>query len=348
MPKVDEQKNSKGGNPAQKAGASKGADAGKKDGQPFEEELGEQKAINIIEAKNLTKMFGKKTVFSDLSFTIEQFSKIGIVGNNGTGKSTLFNILAGLDHAFNGEICLNGHHVSIGAPKLHYMFGYIPQVVTLPPKILVSDYFKFYNDVSHRFIKDAFGVLVKLDPPKQEEFKTELNEDSDVKEVKFDDKSFLKSKEEFLEERRPKDEFLFDKLYEMFKMDEVKNEYCGNLSQGWARKVMITATMNLHTPIFLLDEPTTDLDEQSKGDFIRFLQDIKFRTIIFSSHNEQEVTSLVSNSINLNPKVEEKKELTEEEKLEQLEQQRLANLEKSKSTKGGKGRKKNDDFDDLN
>jgi ATP-binding cassette subfamily F protein 3 len=66
----------------------------------------------VIEAEDLSKAFGKDTVFKDVDFLIERNSKIAFVGQNGQGKSTLAKIIVGeLEHG--GSIKL-GHNVQIG------------------------------------------------------------------------------------------------------------------------------------------------------------------------------------------------------------------------------------------
>ena len=66
----------------------------------------------VIEAEDLSKAFGKDTVFKDVDFLIERNSKIAFVGQNGQGKSTLAKIIVGeLEHG--GRIKL-GHNVQIG------------------------------------------------------------------------------------------------------------------------------------------------------------------------------------------------------------------------------------------
>jgi len=52
--------------------------------------------VNIITVENLTKNFGEKKLFEDVSFTLTDTDKIGIIGINGTGKSTLLKVIAGI------------------------------------------------------------------------------------------------------------------------------------------------------------------------------------------------------------------------------------------------------------
>lgn len=60
--------------------------------------------MNLLSAENLTKSYGLKTLFSDLTFGIAEGEKIGLIGINGTGKSTLLKVLAGKETPDQGEV----------------------------------------------------------------------------------------------------------------------------------------------------------------------------------------------------------------------------------------------------
>lgn len=63
--------------------------------------------MNYISAENLTKSYGVKTLFKDITFHINEGDKIAIVAKNGSGKSTLLKILMGKEIADSGEISIN-------------------------------------------------------------------------------------------------------------------------------------------------------------------------------------------------------------------------------------------------
>lgn len=65
--------------------------------------------MNILTAENLTKTYGEKILFSDISFGIEEGEKIGIIGVNGTGKTTLLKALAGVEYLDNGKITVGSN-----------------------------------------------------------------------------------------------------------------------------------------------------------------------------------------------------------------------------------------------
>ena len=64
--------------------------------------------MNILSTENLAKSYGEKTLFSHVSFGIEENDKIGLIGVNGTGKSTFLKILSGLEEADEGKVTVGG------------------------------------------------------------------------------------------------------------------------------------------------------------------------------------------------------------------------------------------------
>ncbi|MFH5812061.1 metal ABC transporter ATP-binding protein [Companilactobacillus sp. FL22-1] len=70
----------------------------------------------MIEAKNLSKSFGKQLVFKDLNFTINDGDFISLIGPNGSGKTTLVKIMMGLEQKTSGELKIDKQTI-----------GYVPQ-----------------------------------------------------------------------------------------------------------------------------------------------------------------------------------------------------------------------------
>jgi ATP-binding cassette subfamily F protein uup len=58
----------------------------------------------LITTRKMTKSFGPRTLFDDLSLTISEGDRVGVVGPNGAGKTTLLRILAGADKPDDGEV----------------------------------------------------------------------------------------------------------------------------------------------------------------------------------------------------------------------------------------------------
>jgi ATP-binding cassette subfamily F protein uup len=67
------------------------------------------KHLNILSVENLSKSYGEKVLFKDISFTIAEKQRIGLIGVNGTGKSSLLRVVAGLDSADQGKLVHANH-----------------------------------------------------------------------------------------------------------------------------------------------------------------------------------------------------------------------------------------------
>jgi ATP-binding cassette subfamily F protein uup len=63
--------------------------------------------MNILTVEHLTKTYGEKVLFQDASFGMDENDKIGIIGVNGTGKSTFLKVIAGLEQADSGKVAIN-------------------------------------------------------------------------------------------------------------------------------------------------------------------------------------------------------------------------------------------------
>ncbi|MCM3703917.1 ABC-F family ATP-binding cassette domain-containing protein [Paenibacillus macerans] len=63
--------------------------------------------MNILTVEHITKTYGEKVLFQDVSFGMEENDKIGVIGVNGTGKSTFLRVIAGLEPADDGRIAIN-------------------------------------------------------------------------------------------------------------------------------------------------------------------------------------------------------------------------------------------------
>ena len=60
--------------------------------------------MNILNIEHISKTYGEKTIFDGVSFGIQEGDKIGVIGINGTGKSSLLKMIAGLEKPDQGQI----------------------------------------------------------------------------------------------------------------------------------------------------------------------------------------------------------------------------------------------------
>lgn len=98
----------------------------------------------IVEIKNLSKIYGTTTAVDSASFTVKKGEVVGFVGLNGAGKSTTINMLLGFQKPTSGEVLLFGEKVTLpNAFKSHHKIGYATGDMTLFDTMTGSQYLRF-------------------------------------------------------------------------------------------------------------------------------------------------------------------------------------------------------------
>lgn len=99
---------------------------------------------SMIEAHHISKYFGNYHVLKDLDFSVSKGEILGIMGANGAGKSSLFNILATLDDDFEGDIDISGMNLQKNIRKIREKLGYVPGRFSLYSDLTVVENLSFF------------------------------------------------------------------------------------------------------------------------------------------------------------------------------------------------------------
>jgi ABC-2 type transport system ATP-binding protein len=99
----------------------------------------------LIEARNLSKSFGQKTVLQDLTFSLPAGEPIALIGPNGAGKTTLFSLLCGYLPASSGELKVLGHKP--GSSALFGRVSALPQDAMLDPNFSLLTQLSFFGQL---------------------------------------------------------------------------------------------------------------------------------------------------------------------------------------------------------
>ncbi|MBQ3029981.1 MAG: ABC-F family ATP-binding cassette domain-containing protein [Agathobacter sp.] len=115
--------------------------------------------MNIINVENITKVYTERELFSKASFYVQEREKIGIVGINGTGKSTLLKIAAGLEEPDEGSVIRANHVVINFLPQNPEFEGNLSVLDNVMNKIITTD-----MDEAHRWSleSEAKSLMLKL------------------------------------------------------------------------------------------------------------------------------------------------------------------------------------------
>ncbi len=231
----------------------------------------------MINVNNISVSFGGTTLFSDVSFAINENDKIALMGKNGAGKSTLLKIIAGVGKPTTG---------SVTGPK-DAIIAYLPQ------HLLTKDNLTVFEETSK-----AFDEVYKM----RDELE-ELNEQLNVR-TDYESDDYMKLIERVSE--------LSEKFYSIEETNydaEVEKVLKGlgfertdftrqtsEFSGGWRMRIELAKILLKKPDLILLDEPTNHMDIES----IQWLEDFlvtQAKAVIVISHDRAFVDNITNRTI---------------------------------------------------
>lgn len=205
--------------------------------------------------EHLTKSVGDKTVFSDLSFIIHQGDRIGIIGVNGTGKTTLLDVLSGRI-GFDGD-------VSPFRTKNTYKISYLTQEPVFDESKTVLDTVLSSDLREMQLIREYELLMTDYDEASQSKLETIMTEMDALNawEIESQVKTVLSK----------------------LGLTEL-NMTVSELSGGLRRRVQLAQVLLGHADLLLLDEPTNHLDIDTIEWLTTFLKNTK-KSVLFITHD---------------------------------------------------------------
>ena len=188
----------------------------------------------------VSKFYDKRPVLKDIYLSYFYGAKIGVLGLNGSGKSSLLKILAGVDKDFNGETVLAPGHT----------IGYLEQEPQLDPEKTVKEVVQEGVQEVVDLLKEYDEINAKFAEPMSDDEMTEL----------------LERQGEVQDKLEARDAWELDARLEMA-MDALRcpegNSSVKVLSGGERRRVALCRLLLQKPDILLLDEPTNHLDAET-------------------------------------------------------------------------------------
>ncbi len=127
--------------------------------------------MNAVEAKELSKSYGKKNAISSLSFNIEEGEIFGFIGPDGAGKTTIFRILTTLMLPDSGSITVLGKDALKDYKYLRKRLGYMPGRFSLYQDLTVEENLRFFASIFDTTIEDNYDLIkdiyVQIEPFKK-------------------------------------------------------------------------------------------------------------------------------------------------------------------------------------
>ena len=231
----------------------------------------------MLTADALTVEFGGQTLFSDVSFVINEKDRIALMGKNGAGKSTLLKILAGVREPSKG--------------KISYPKGTV--VAYLPQHLLLEDHRTVFEETA-----TAFSAINEMEK-RIEAINQELSERTD-----YESEGYMQLIEEvsaLSEQFYSIEEINYDADIEktLMGLGFLRSDFqrkTSVFSGGWRMRIELAKILLRRPDVILLDEPTNHLDIES----IQWLEDFLVNTakaVVVISHDRAFVDNITTRTI---------------------------------------------------
>jgi len=231
----------------------------------------------MIILRHIKVDFQDKRLFDDLNWQIPAGSRVGLIGDNGVGKTTLFKIITGQHEADEGDVLLPAN------PKL----GYLPQDLIVLSDYLLKDY-----------LQEIAGI-VQLEK-KMKKYQEKLSKmDSATVDFKRVSKQYEKISQQFEIKRGYSFEARAKSIIKGLGFTEQDwSKPCSSFSGGWKMRVVLAGLLVSSPDILLLDEPTNHMDTESLEWLENWLANFS-GTLIVISHDRYFLDKVVTETVEL-------------------------------------------------
>ncbi|MEY3437632.1 MAG: hypothetical protein RL265_217 [Bacteroidota bacterium] len=233
----------------------------------------------MISVEGLAVEFSGTTLFSDVSFVINETDKIALMGKNGAGKSTMLKILAGVNKPNRGNV---------NAPK-GSVIAYLPQ------HLLTEDTATVFEETAKAF-QEIFAMKDEI-----EALNTELTTRTDYESDEY--MKIIEKVSELSEHYYSLDEINYEAEVEkvLFGLGFLRSDFTratSEFSGGWRMRIELAKILLQKPDLILLDEPTNHMDIDS----IEWLEDFlvnNAKAVVVISHDRAFVDNITTRTIEI-------------------------------------------------
>jgi ATPase subunit of ABC transporter with duplicated ATPase domains len=216
------------------------------------------------------KSFGDKQLYKELDIRVQRGEKVGLIGRNGTGKSTLFNLMTGLDKDFDGEISLGKNIVMISSRQEHH--GFEEKTVL---EYILGD-LPEYARLKH---------VIETYPAHMGESEKRMQDYSDALE-RFGTLGYYEIENDV-------EHALSDYQLEI----DINSKTIGELSGGQKRMVELVKVQRARADLALIDEPTNHMDYIAKASFVSWLKSADEAVVVIT--HDRDVLGVVDRIVEI-------------------------------------------------
>ena len=233
----------------------------------------------MISINGITVAYGSYTLLDNINFHISESDKIGLVGKNGAGKSTIMKLICGLQSPTSGQI---------DKPN-HIKIGYLPQIMehhkgkTVMEETMTA--FSAMTDLENELEEIGKELAERQDYESKEylDLITRMNEINDVLLIEHSEPPAVQAEKTLLGLGFKDDDF---------------GRNTETFSQGWNMRIELAKILLSRPDVLLLDEPTNHLDIESIEWFEDYLKSFR-GSILLVSHDRRFLDNVTNRTIEI-------------------------------------------------
>jgi len=226
--------------------------------------------------KEIEKYFGGNSIFSNITFEVQMGGRVGLIGRNGCGKTTVFKIIAGIENLDKGSISI----------KKNSTIGYLHQIPDYPEKFKVVDVLKIAFQIQYEINSKLKILEANMSSLKGNELEYELRKYGELNEL-YEAKGGYEIEEKM------------SKVCTGLKFnDNYLNREFRSLSGGEKTIVLLGKILLEKPDILLLDEPSNHLDVTSIEWLETYLKSYK-GTVVVISHDRYFLDRVVTKIVEI-------------------------------------------------